>query len=200
MLNIIWPLFIIFSFIYAIFTGRINEINNGLFESVSSVVELSITFLGTICLWNGMMEIVKKTTLMKKLTKLLNPILTVLFPDLKNNEKARAEISMNMIANILGLGNASTPLGLKAMKTMQEENPKKDTLSDSMAMFIVLNTASLQLIPTNVIAIRNSLNSANPTQVILPVWGATIVSAIVGVIATKIIIKKVKPWGDLKND
>ena len=99
---------------------------------------------------------------------------------------------MNIIANILGLGNASTPLGLKAMKTMQKENNKKDTLSDSMAMFIVLNTASLQLIPTNVIAIRTSLGSQNPTQIILPVWGATIVAAIVGIIATKIIIKKIK--------
>ena len=192
MLNILWPAFIIISFVYAIFTGRANEINQGIFESVEDAVELSITFLGTICLWNGIMEIVKRTTLMKKLTKLLNPIMKLLFPDLKNNEQARSEISMNIIANILGLGNAATPLGLKAMKTMQKENPKKDTLSNSMAMFIVLNTASLQLIPTNVIAIRTSLGSENPTQIILPVWWATIVAAIVGVIATKIIIKKVK--------
>lgn len=192
MLNIIWPAFIIISFLYAIFTGRVNEINNGIFESVSDAVELSITFLGTICLWNGIMEIVKRTTLMEKLTRLLNPIMNILFPELKSNQKAREEISMNMIANILGLGNAATPLGLKAMKTMQKENSKKDTLSNSMAMFIVLNTASLQLIPTNVIAIRTSLNSENPTQIIFPVWMATIVAAIVGIIATKIISNKVK--------
>lgn len=192
MLNIIWPSFIIVSFLYAIFTGRINEINNGIFESVSNAVELSITFLGTICLWNGIMEIVKRTTLMEKLTKVLEPVMKMLFPELRNNQQAKAEISMNMIANILGLGNAATPLGLKAMKTMQKENPKKDTISNSMAMFIVLNTASLQLIPTNVIAIRTSLNSVNPTQIIFPVWGATVVAAIVGIIATKIIVKKVK--------
>ena len=192
MLNIIWPAFIIISFIYAIFTGRVNEINDGIFESVSDAVELSITFLGTICLWSGLMEIVKRTTLMNKLTKMLNPIIKILFPELKNNEKAKSEISMNMIANILGLGNAATPLGLKVMKTMQEENPKKDTLSNSMAIFIVLNTASLQLIPTNVIAIRTSLNSNAPTQIIVPVWIATIVAAIVGITATKLIIKKVK--------
>lgn len=192
MLNIIWPAFIIISFLYAIFTGRVNEINNGIFESVSDAVELSITFLGTICLWNGIMEIVKRTTLMEKLTKLLNPVMKLLFPELKNNQKAKSEISMNIIANILGLGNAATPLGLKAMKTMQKDNVKKDTLSDSMAMFIVLNTASLQLIPTNVIAIRTSLSSGNATQIILPVWGATMVAAVVGIIATKIIIKKVK--------
>lgn len=192
MLNIIWPAFIIFSFLYAIFTGRVNEINNGIFESVSDAVELSITFLGTICLWNGIMEIVKRTILIEKLTKLLSPIIKILFPEFKNNQKVREEISMNMIANILGLGNAATPLGLKAMKTMQKDNTKKDTLSNSMAMFIVLNTASLQLIPTNVIAIRTSLNSTNATGIILPIWGATVVAAIVGIIATKIITKKIK--------
>lgn len=192
MMNIIWPTFIIISFIYALFTGKVNEINNGIFTSVSDAVQLSITFLGTICLWNGVMEIVKRTTLMEKLTRLLNPIMRILFPELKYSEQAQSEISMNMIANILGLGNAATPLGLKAMNTMQKENPKKDTLSNSMMMFIVLNTASLQLIPTNVIAIRTSLNSINPTQIILPVWGATIVAAIVGVLATKLIMKRIK--------
>ena len=192
MLNIIWPVFIIISFVYALATGKVNEVNNGIFESAKSAVELSITFLGTICLWNGIMEIVKKTTLMNKLTKLLYPAMKFLFPDLKDNEQARAEISMNIIANVLGLGNAATPLGLKAMKTMQKDNKKKDTLSNAMAMFIVLNTASLQLIPTNVIAIRTSLGSQNATQIIFPVWGATIVAAIVGIIATKIIINKIK--------
>ena len=192
MLNIIWPVFIIISFVYALATGKVNEVNNGIFESAKSAVELSITFLGTICLWNGIMEIVKKTTLMNKLTKLLYPAMKFLFPDLKDNEQARAEISMNIIANVLGLGNAATPLGLKAMKTMQKDNKKKDTLSNAMAMFIVLNTASLQLIPTNVIAIRTSLGSQNATQIIFPVWGATVVAAIVGIIATKIIINKIK--------
>lgn len=190
MLNIIWPLFIIVSFIYAIISGRVNEINAGIFEAVSDAVELSITFLGTICLWNGIMEIVKKTTLIEKLTKFLNPLMKILFPELQNNKQAKSEISMNMIANILGLGNAATPLGLKAMKTMQKDNNNKDTLSNSMVMFIVLNTASLQLIPTNVIAIRTSLNSQNATGVIFYVWIATIVAAVVGVISTKILMKK----------
>ena len=97
---------------------------------------------------------------------------------------------MNIVANLLGLGNAATPLGLKAMETMQKENQKKDTLSNSMAMFIVLNTASLQIIPTNVIAIRNSLGSEAPSGIILQVWVATIVAAFVGVTATKILMKK----------
>ena len=192
MLNILWPVFIILSFVYALISGRVNEVNNGIFESLSDAVELSMTFLGTICLWNGIMEIMKKTTLIKKLTNLLKPFVNFLFPDLKRNEIAKQEISMNMIANILGLGNAATPLGLKAMKTKQKENSRKDTLSNAMMMFIVLNTASIQLIPTNVIAIRTSLNSGNPTSIIAPVWIATIIAGLVGILITKILIKKVK--------
>ncbi len=190
MLNIIWPFFILISFIYAIFTGKIADVSNGIFKSAESAVNLTITFLGTICLWNGVMQIAKKTSLMKKLTKLFSPLISFLFPELKNSSKVYEEISLNMVANLLGLGNASTPLGLKAMETMQKENNKKDTLSNSMAMFIVLNTASLQLIPTNVIAIRSSLGSNAPSSIIIPVWIATLVAAIVAIVSTKILMKK----------
>lgn len=192
MLNILWPIFIILSFIYALISGNVSQVNEGIFNSLTDAVELSLTFLGTICLWNGIMAIAKKTSLIKKMTGFLKPFINFLFPDLKNNENAKQEISMNMIANILGLGNAATPLGIKAMKTMQKENKQKDTLTNSMMMFIVINTASIQLIPTNVIAIRMSLNSQNPTMIILPVWIVTIIAAVVGIVFTKILIKKVK--------
>ncbi len=192
MLNILWPIFIILSVIYSIISGNIEEVNTGIFNSLSEAVELSITFLGTICLWSGIMEIAKKTSIISKLNKLLKPFINFLFPDLKNNEMAKQEISMNMIANILGLGNAATPLGIKAMQTMQKENKRKETLSNSMMMFIVINTASIQLIPTNVIAIRTSLNSQNPTSIIIPVWIATIIAGFVGIFLTKILIKKVR--------
>lgn len=189
MLNILWPIFIIVSFIYAILTGNVQNVNNSIFESTSDAVKLSITLLGTMCLWTGIMKIAQQTTFVTKLTILLRPIINFLFPEMKDNEIAKEHISMNIIANILGLGNAATPLGLKAMKTMQKENKKKDTVSNSMAMFIVLNTASLQLIPTTVIAIRSSLNSSNPTSIIIPVWIATIVAGISGIIVTKLFIK-----------
>ena len=190
MLNILWSVFIILSVMYAILFGTIEELNTGIFTSLSGAVELSITFLGTICLWTGIMKIVQNTSIIKKLNKLLKPLINFLFPDLKNNEAVKQEISMNMIANILGLGNAATPLGLKAMKTMQEKNPKKDTITDSMAMFIVLNTASLQIIPSTVIAVRTSLNSAAPTKIIFAVWVVTILADITGIIATKILMKR----------
>ena len=190
MLNILWPIFIILSFLYALIIGRVNEVNNGIFTSLKDAVELSITFLGTISLWNGIMEIAKNTSLINKLTNMLRPIIKRLFPELKNNEKANQEISINVIANILGLGNAATPLGIKAMKTMQQENKRKDELSNSMMMFILLNTASLQLIPTNVIAIRTSLGSNNPTSIIIPIWISSAVAAIVGIFFVKVLIKK----------
>lgn len=135
------------------------------------------------------MKIAAKTSLIEKLTNFLHPIIKFLFPEMKENKKVEKEISMNIIANILGLGNAATPLGLQAMKSMQKENPKKDTLTNSMMMFIVINTASIQIIPTTVIAIRDSLGSSNPTAIIVPVWIATIAAAIAGVSMTKLLIK-----------
>lgn len=190
MLNIIWPLFIIVSFIYAILNGRVAEVNSSIFESTKLAVDLSISLLGTICLWNGIMQIASQTKIIKLLGKILNPIMKRLFPDINKEEKVHKEISMNIIANIMGLGNAATPLGLKAMKSMQEKNEDKTRLSNSMAMFIVLNTASVQLIPTTVIAIRSSLGSSNPTAMIVPVWIATIFAALAAVISAKLLMRK----------
>lgn len=124
------------------------------------------------------MQIANNTKIISALSSKLKPIINFLFPELKNNKKIKKEISMNMIANILGLGNAATPLGLKAMESMNKENKEKDKLTNSMMMFIVINTASIQIIPTTVIAIRSSLGSENPTSIIIPVWIATICAAI----------------------
>lgn len=190
MLNIIWPLFLITSFIYAIFNGRVYEVNNSIFESTKLAVDLSISLLGTICLWNGIMQVASKTRIIDHLSKILKPIMKKIFPDIKENDEAHKPITMNIIANIMGLGNAATPLGLKAMKLMQKQNREKDRLSNSMAMFIVLNTASIQIIPTTVIAIRNSLGSENPTAMIIPVWIATIFAACSAIFAAKILMKK----------
>ena len=135
------------------------------------------------------MEIASKTEIIKKLSKILNKIIKKFFYDLNSESKSYNNIIMNIIANILGLGNAATPLGLKAMSELQKENNDKERLSDNMMMLIVLNTASLQIIPTTVIAVRSSLGSNNPTQIIVPVWIATIGAAIVGISVAKIIIR-----------
>lgn len=189
MLNIIWPIFIIISYIYAIFNGNLEKVNNAVFEYTETAVKLMLTLLGTMCLWNGLMEIAANTKLINRLAKILSPVVNFLFPENKKNEKVHKEISMNIVANMLGLGNAATPLGLKAMQSMQENNPNKDRLTNDMATFIILNTASIQIIPTTVIAIRMSLGSLEPTKIIFAVWFSTICAATVGIMITKLCIK-----------
>lgn len=189
MLNILWPIFMIISIVYAIFSGNLQNLNNSIFKSTDDAVSLTLTLIGTTCLWSGIMEVASSTNIIKYLSKILEPIVKVLFGDINIKGKAYNNIIMNIIANILGLGNAATPLGLKAMEELQKENYNKNRLSDNMMMLIVLNTASLQIIPTTVIAIRNSLGSENPSKIIFPVWVSTICAAIIAVIFCKIIIK-----------
>ena len=189
MLNYIWPIFIIVSIAYGIFSGNLDALNSSIFKGAEDAVTTCLTLLGAVCLWNGLMGIAEKTSFINVIKKLISPLVRFLFPELKDDEKITQEISMNMIANILGMGNAATPLGLRAISSMQKRNKNKKELSNSMMMLIVLNTASIQLIPTTVIALRSSLGSENPTSIIVPVWIATAVAAVTGVIATKVIIK-----------
>ena len=188
MLNILWPIFIIISIIYAIFSGNLENLNKSIFESTESAVNLTLTLLGMTCLWSGIMEVASKTDIIKYLSKVLQTIVKKIFYNIKIQSKSYDNVIMNIVANILGLGNAATPLGLKAMNELQKENDNKEKLSDNM-MLIVLNTASLQIIPTTVIAIRSSLGSENPTKIIFPVWISTFCAVIVGVIFCKILIK-----------
>lgn len=194
MLNKLWPILIIVSIIFSFFTGNINKLNEGIFKSAEDAIKLILTFTGTMCLWNGIMNILFKTNLIEKIIKIINPIVIFLFPDIKNNKKIKKNISMNIVANIFGLGNAATPLGLKAMEKLQENNNNKSKLSNSMIMLIVLNTASLQIIPTTILAIRNSLNSKSPSKIIIPVWIATLISVLTAIIITKFLIKVRKKY------
>ncbi len=192
MLNYLWPIFIIISFVFAIISGNIENLNSSIFESIDSVISLSMTLVGTMCLWCGIMEVVKNTSIMSKLTKLLKPVILWLFPDAKYNKEALDNISINVVSNILGLGNAATPAGIKALESLKESSNDKLSLSDSMMMLIVLNTTSIELIPTTVIAIRQSLNSQNPASIIIPIWISTIIGTIVGILSTKFLIKRSK--------
>lgn len=190
MLNKIWPVFIILSFIYALLKSKMPELNDSIFNSCSQTVEMLLTFLGIMCMWNGIMQIIKETTLIDKIKKLLKPFMKFLFPELNKKSKAYEVMSMNIVANLLGLGNAATPLGLKAMQSLQEENENKETLSNTMIMFLVLNTASIQIIPTTIIAIRSSLGAENPAKIIVPVWISTIMAASAGIFTVKILSKR----------
>lgn len=189
MLNILWPIFIIISVLYAIFCGNLSQLNVAINSSTEKAVKLTLTLVGTTCLWSGIMEIASNTNIIKALTKVLKPIVLYLFPNVNKNKKAFDNIVMNIIANILGLGNAATPLGIQAMEELQRENFDKESLSDNMMMLIILNTSSLQLIPTTIIAIRTSLGSDNPTKIIFSVWFSTICAGVVGILVTKLLIK-----------
>ncbi len=191
-MNYLWPILILLSFLFSILNGNIQNLNNSIFSSVSDVVTLSLTLVGNMCLWCGLMKIIKETKIMNLLIKILNPILKWLYPDSKNNKKAMEAISINTVSNFLGIGNAATPAGLKAMEELQKENRKKDELSNSMIMLIVLNTTSIQLIPTTVIAIRVALGSPNPSNIIIPIWISTIAGTLTGVIVTKILLRRKK--------
>lgn len=190
MLNIIWPIFIVISIFYAIISGNLEKLNLAIVSSTEDAVSLTLTLIGTTCLWSGLIEIASNTKIIIYLRKLLKPILILLFPNI--NIKAYEKVSMNIIANMLGIGNAATPLGLQAMDELQKNNINKNVLSDEMMMLIVLNTSSLQIIPTTIIAIRTSLGSVNPTKIIFPVWFSTICAGTVGIITTKFIIKITK--------
>ena len=189
MLNILWPIFVVLSIFFAVISGNVENLNRAISTSIEGAVSLTLTLIGTTCLWSGIMEIASNTKIVDYLAGVLKKIIKYLFPDINKNENAQKKIIMNVIANILGLGNAATPLGLQAMEELQKDNIEKDKLSNNMMMLIVLNTASLQIIPTTVIAIRTSLNSENPTKIIFPIWLSTICAAIVGIIITKLLIK-----------
>ncbi len=191
-MNYLWPVLIIISFLFSIFFGNIQALNNSVFESVSDVVQLSLTLVGNMCLWCGIMKIIKETKIMSFLMKMLRPILNWLYPEVKDNKNAMESISINTVSNLLGIGNAATPAGLKAMEELQNENIKKDELSNSMIMLIVLNTTSIQLIPTTVIAIRSALGSPNPSNIIVPIWISTMAGTLAGIIVTKIMLRKRK--------
>lgn len=190
MLNKIWPYFLIISIIYAIFMGKVESLNASIFSATEEAVELSLTLLGTMCLWNGIMQIASKTSIMDKLKKTLKPVLKYLFPEIDEKDKVQDEISMNIIANIMGLGNAATPLGLKAIKSLQKKNKDKNKLSNAMIILIVINTASIQIIPTTVIAVRNSLGSTDTSKIIIPIWIVTVIVAVAIVVISKILMKK----------
>lgn len=187
MLNLLWPIFIIISIVYAIIFGNLANLNTIIFDSIKNTVTICIELLGTICFWNGIMNIATKTKFINVITKLLEPINKFLFPKLNKNEKSYKTITMNMVSNMLGLGNAATPLGINAMKELQEKNKNKKELTNEMKMFIVINTASIQIIPTTVIAIRMSLGSNKATDIIVPVWIASIIAFVTVVTTMKII-------------
>ena len=171
---------------FAAFHGTMGQITESFISSSTEAVNLCIFMLGVIGVWNGMMEIAVKSGLMKKIAKTMYPFIHLLFPDIPPRHKANEYIAANMAANILGLGWAATPAGLKAMRELQKLEEGGGRASDMMCAFLVLNISSLQLVPINMIAYRSQYGSVNPAAVVLPAICATMISTIAGIVFIKI--------------
>ena len=189
MLNKIWCFFILISIAFGIGSGNIEAVNNSVFTSIESTMTLIIKMMGGMCFWSGIMEIAKHTSLEEKLKKLIRPLNNFIFSKLDKNSVGYENITMNMATNMLGLGNAATPLGLKAVEELEKINQSPDKLSDEEIMFIAINTASLEIMPTSIITIRSSLGSTSPGSNILGVWFSSIIAFISIILVTKIYLK-----------
>lgn len=175
MVNIIWVAMFIIGIIYAAFNGTMEEVSEALFQSAEDAIGLTLSLMSVLVFWLGMMNIAKHANILDFLAKLFRPMVVKLFPEIPPNHRAFGYILANMIANIFGLGSAATPMGLKAMQEMKTLQ-KGNTASRSMITFLALNTSSLTLIPTKVIAIRMKYGSVSPTEIVLTTIIATLVS------------------------
>lgn len=189
-LNYIWIAFFVVSFIFAVVqllmgdTAIFQKIVDSTFDTSKTAFETSLGLTGVLALWLGIMKIGEKAGAVNVLARMLSPVFSRLFPDIPKNHPAMGSIFMNVASNMLGLDNAATPTGLKAMQQMQELNPKKDTATNPMIMFLVLNTSGLTIIPTTILAFRSSYGAAQPTDVFIPILLATTVATLFGIIIT----------------
>ncbi|WP_371820588.1 nucleoside recognition protein [Falcatimonas sp. MSJ-15] len=190
-MNIIWGIMIIGGIVYAALTGRMSDISDGIMNSMKDAVSLSITMLGIMSFWSGIMEIAADSGIIKSMTKKMSVIINFFFPNIPKENKAREYISSNFIANMCGLSWAATASGLSAMRELKKmQNPNEVRASDEMCTFLVLNISSLQLIPINIIAYRSQYGSVNPWGIILPGLIATTASTLAAAIFCRIRCRK----------
>lgn len=194
MLNYIWGFMIIAGVIFGGIRGAdvVSLVADGALDSAKEAIELCITMLGVVGLWSGIMNIAKEAGLIAKWTKGIDPALTFLFPKIPKGHPVREDIATNMIANILGLGWAATPAGLKAMKGLAKLSGGTTIATNEMCTFLVINISSLQLIPVNIIAYRSEYGSGDPTAIIGPALLATLITTLVGVLLCKVMCRKDK--------
>ena len=184
MLGFLIVLILSFSLITAILQGSLDAVCSALLASPQKAVELAVATGCGICLWSGVMEVARQAGLLKALSNLFSPIVSRLFPRIKKDSAAAQAVCVNLAANLLGLGNAATPLGIEAVRRMERKSP--GTASDAMCMLVVCNTASIQLIPTTVATVRSAAGSGTPFDILPAVWLASALSVGVGIAACKL--------------
>ena len=177
-MNLVWLILLSVSIVFAIFTNNLEPFTKSIFEGAKSAVEVSLFLLGIVSVWMGITRILEDSGLIFRIAHLFKPIISRLFKNIPADHPSISAITLNVLANLFGLGNAATPLGIKAMQELDTLNEDKGTVTFEMMTFIVINTASIQLIPFSVIGILASYNAANPAAIVLPVLIATVISAI----------------------
>ncbi len=182
MLNYLWAIMIVLGIAVAVVTGNVDTVSSATLTSAKDAITLCITMLGIMSMWTGLMQVAKSVGIIDRLTKILKPVLRLLFPDIPRDHVVNEYIASNMIANILGLGWAATPMGLKAMKELKTLNRDSEIASCDMCTFLIINISSLQLIPVNIIAYRSQYQSIKPTEILAAAIVTTIFSTMVGVI------------------
>lgn len=183
-MSVIWTAMVVLSILCGLATGRGPQVAAAAMEGAAAAVELCLTMAGMLCLWMGVMEIMKRSGLSRQLSRFLRPLLGRLYPQFARDEAVMDNISANVSANVLGLGNAATPLGIQAARLMSRRTP--GVASDGLCMLIVCNTASIQLIPTTVASVRAAAGSRLPFDILPPVWLASAISVTVGIVVCKI--------------
>jgi spore maturation protein A len=186
MIGKICGLICVLSFIFGLVNGNVGQMSEAIFDGASSAVSLTVSLIGTMCLWNGIMRVASASGLIEKFSKVMSPLLKFLFPDAYCKKNGLGEIAVSISANIFGIGNAATPLAIKAMEKLQQNNVDKAIASNDMVMFTVLGTASLDLFPTTLIALRQTAGSIDALEVVVPIWICSFVTAVLGIILVKI--------------
>lgn len=177
-MNVIWLILLSVSIVFAVFTGKLEPFTQAIFEGAKSAVEISLFLLGIVSVWLGITRILEDSGLIYGIAHVFRPLLSRLFKNIPGDHPCLTAITLNVLANLFGLGNAATPLGIKAMQELDSLNEDKGTITFEMMIFIILNTASIQLIPFSVIGILAAYGAKNPAEVVVPVLIATVVSAI----------------------
>ena len=186
MLNYLWAAMILIGVIWGAFHGTLDDVTESALSGAKEAVSLCITMLGILSLWSGVLKIAERAGLLKKFSRALRPFIRFLFPQVPDDHPACEAMSTNIIANMLGLGWAATPAGLKAMEQLDRLNEHKGRATNAMCTFLILNMSSLQLIPINMIAYRSQYGSVAPASIVMPALLATAVSTIVGIVAAKL--------------
>lgn len=188
-MNYIFVFLILISIITAIYTGKIEEVTNELLNSCQRAVQVSIGLIGIMAFWLGIAKIAQKSGLINLISRLISPTLKLIFNELPKNSPAFSNIALNITANALGLSNAATPFGIKAMKDIKKEENKGDIATNSMCIFLAMNTAGFQIVPATVLAILIAAGAKNPTEIILPTFIVTLSSFIFAIVVAKILAK-----------